>query len=59
MCPIKITTTIWPPFISFSPRKIPKNFTDGDSLNLTTGVEIEILQTIARKINFLPTFRLV
>lgn len=56
-CTFNISTTIWPPFIVDN-SGIVKNLKKGHHqiVNLTDGIEIEIIKTLAKSMNFKPVF---
>lgn len=54
-CPVKIATLIYPPYIL--PALNGKNL--GNNVNLTTGIEIKIVQSIAQQANFSPKFHIL
>lgn len=52
-CPVKIVTVFWPPFvIQPKERKFGEEY-----LTMTEGIEIEIMDTIAKKANFTPKYK--
>ncbi|CAO1421445.1 unnamed protein product [Diamesa hyperborea] len=54
-CPVKIATLIYPPFI-FPPSKGQKV---GNDVNLTKGIDIQIIKNIAKQANFSPKFHVL
>lgn len=58
-CPVRIVSTTWPPFV-LPPNKNDttddKNINGSEGVNLTDGIEIKIIRTIAEKRNFQPIF---
>lgn len=58
-CPVRIVSTTWPPFILPPNKNVISDdkYIDGTKgVNLTNGIEIKIIQTIAEKRNFQPIF---
>lgn len=54
-CPVKIATLIYPPYNL--PTKNDKNY--GNNVNLTRGIEIQIVKCIAQQANFSPKFHIL
>ena len=54
-CPVKIATIIYPPYI-LPPSKGQNK---GNNVNLTNGIEIQIIKSIAKQANFSPKFHVL
>lgn len=55
-CPINISTSSFAPFVIPLPS-LPINYKEGDVLNLTEGIEVEMIKAIGSRLKFRPFFR--
>lgn len=53
-CEVKVRTIIWPPFVNYPIRRIPNT----NQYEFQTGIEIKIMNTIAKAANFTVNYTL-
>ena len=55
-CTVSVAAAFAPPYIRLT-EPLPPTFLEGDVVNLTQGVEVEIMNAMSKQYNFVPMYR--